>query len=250
MRIAFRCSASVESVRAYLGELAGGAWECTSPGDPAMGPSDWRLGEATLHQEIREGEGNPRDGYGYDLSMTARLSQGRQISIIGSNHDLSFNALTFELRGFSPSQFVHARTLGCARFERDDTGHPVWARENAREADQAGDRGLARTLLIEGLRPRPPDFTIAAQRDLRRHLIALTEDAGARTALEPPVLGPVTSRQAWRPSLRERRRCRAGDPRWRRGSSRSCGRGRLRRWPCLRRCPRRGPGGRAPAGSG
>lgn len=190
MRIAYRSETSVDAVRRFLAELVvdGGQWTQTSPADAELGASQWRLGEATLTQEIHELEGNPRDGNGYSLSLMARLPMGRQIVVQGNNYERRFTALTFELTGFSPSQFDRARRLGATHFGNDDTAHPVWARTNARDIEGAGDRALARTLLTEALQYDAPPFATSAVRDVRRHLIALTDDPAAKAELESNAL--------------------------------------------------------------
>lgn len=200
MRIAFRGGASVDEVRAYFAALIGpaaGPWqeigrtplehEGLGP-DPQLARTHWRLGEATLEQTVQGGSGNPRDGWGYDLVMKATLPGGRRISVDGGAYEPRFPSLAFVLNGFSAAQFENARAAGRARFTDDDTSHPVWARENAQELAALGARDLACELIREALRRKAPDFARAAQRDLRRQLIGLTDDPAARAALEAEAL--------------------------------------------------------------
>ncbi len=198
MQLAFRGTAAPDDVRAFLAALVseGGTWQQTAHtplpaeghDDARLARTEWVLGEARLTQVISGGAGNPRDGYGFDLAITAALPGGRRVEITGGGYEPTFTSLLFSLRGFSVSQFVRARELARARFTDDDTGHPIWARDNARAVEALGDKAFARTLVLEALGRKAPAFARAAQRELRRHLIRLTDDGAEKTALEADAL--------------------------------------------------------------
>jgi hypothetical protein len=82
--------------------------------------------------------------------------------------------------GFSAGEFLRARAAACARFQNDDTAHPVWAVENVREMAGLGARDVGRALAEEALARTDPSWSLHARRAVQRLLVELTDDASAR----------------------------------------------------------------------
>lgn len=109
----------------------------------------WRRGEATLEAAARSGAGNPRDGYGYDLSLALdarpwsfRWAEGAM--------DARLYGLRVPFEG-PPEAFCAARAAMAAALGGDLSGRGASAVENL-GALEGVDTALQRELLLEALR--------------------------------------------------------------------------------------------------
>ena len=216
MHVAYRQSGSLADVREFFAELVAivrgepaGAWQLVArtplPHEwhgalEVLARTEWRLGEAVLVQSVAGGDGNPRDGHGFDvsleLSLPGRDGGPRRVSIVGSAWEPLLNQLCFTLAGFSAGEFLQARAAGVARFKSDDTANVVWAAHNVEELLALGERGVARELAAEGLRRPAPAWARATEQSLRRTLLALTEEPDARALVERDLLLADTTEYA------------------------------------------------------
>lgn len=198
MRLAFRQSASLDEVRAFLADVVrvvhpevAGAWklESTTPlphpdhgGEDVLAKTVWSLGPASLEQLVEDGGGNPRDGFGY--SMTFTFTDGaRKVSLRDTAWEPKPKELAFTLQGFDAAQLLAMRAAGKARFPSDDTSNVTWAAYNVEACLALGAREVALALCEEGLKREGPAFARRSRVILQRALVGLVDGAKADQAL-------------------------------------------------------------------
>ncbi len=113
----------------------------------------WRRGRATLGAAARSGAGNPRDGYGYDLTL-ALDAPSWSFRWAGGAMDARLYGLHLPFVG-PPDAFRAARSALAAALGGDRSGRGASAVENLRALDGV-DTALQRELLIEALRHSSP----------------------------------------------------------------------------------------------
>lgn len=206
MRLAFRQSAPLALVRAFLADLVRlvrpeitGDWAHTgSTSPPTESPNDsierteWQLGEAKLTQTIDKHGGNPREADDYqltlDLSVHGADGVARKVSLYDGTYEAQPKELRFVLVGFTADEFLRARKAGRARFTNDDTAHPMSARENIEACIKAGAPSTARALAEEALNSPNPAWDFFSRRAVQRSLFELTDDLAARAVEEGQLL--------------------------------------------------------------
>lgn len=198
MRLAFRQSASLDEVRAFLADVVRvvhpnvqGEWrlESTTPlphpghhGEDVLARTVWALGPASLEQVVEDGGGNPRDGFGYLMMFT--FSDGaRRASLRDNAWEPRPKELAFTLHGFDAAQLLAMRAAGKARFPADDTSNVTWAAYNVEACLALGARDVALALCEESLQREWPAFARESRVALQRALVGLVEGEKADQAL-------------------------------------------------------------------
>lgn len=198
MRLAFRQSASLDEVRAFLADVVrvvhaqvAGEWSLVSKtplphpdhsGEEVLAKTVWSLGPASLEQLVEAGGGNPRDGFGY--SMTLSFVDGeRKLTLRDSAWEPKPKELAFTLHGFEARHLVAMREAGRARFPADDTSNVTWAAYNVEACLQLGARELARSLCEESFGRAWPAFARSSRVALQRAHVGLVEGVEADQAL-------------------------------------------------------------------
>lgn len=200
MRLAFRQSASLDEVRAFLADVVrvvhpevAGEWSLVSKtplphpehsGEDVLAKTVWSLGPASLEQLVEDGGGNPRDGFGYAMTFTFTFTDGeRRASLRDNAWEPRPKSLAFTLHGFEARHLVAMREAGRARFPSDDTSNVTWAAYNVEACLQLGARELARSLCEEALAREWPAFARSSRVALQRAHVGLVEGVKADEAL-------------------------------------------------------------------
>lgn len=198
MRLAFRQSASLDEVRAFLADVVRvvhpevrGDWtlEATTPlphpdhsGEDVLAKTVWSMGPASLEQLVEDGGGNPRDGFGY--AMTFTFTDGaRKLSLRDNAWEPKPKDLAFTLQGFDAAQLLAMRAAGKGRFPADDTSAATWAAYNVEACLALGAREVALALCEEGLQRAGPAYARRSRVILQRALVGLVDGAKADQAL-------------------------------------------------------------------
>lgn len=147
-RLSFKTAAAFEAIRAFCADVVrvvhpseSGEWKLTSSvarPHEGHGPlavlahTTWQLGTATLLQKIDGGDGSPRDGYGFDMSLVCELTGDdgvpRKLLLSAGSWDPHPNSVSPELIGLTPAEFFAIRALGAGRFGNDETSNVTWCR--------------------------------------------------------------------------------------------------------------------------
>ena len=207
-RLSFKTAAPFEAIRAFCADAVrvvrpseSGAWKLTSSvarPHEGHGPlavlahTTWALGSATLLQKVDGGDGSPRDGYGFDMSILCELAGDdgvpRKLQLSAGSWDPRPNSVSPELFGFTPAEFLAIRALGAGRFGNDETSNVTWCRANVETLVKCGAREAARTLALEGMSRTESGWISSSRRAIHKMLCELTDEPDARRAEEGRAL--------------------------------------------------------------
>lgn len=149
----------------------------------------FRDGDVALHASLLNGDGNPRDGWGYHLTIELRSTDARgervRASLHGSSYDPSFDdPLRVRVEGASPETRALIADALRLRFpeHRDTTFTDPWTvRETLDDLSRHGHEAWVRDFLSQPLLPTTPG--VSAHLCARKLALFGPDAVTARTAV-------------------------------------------------------------------